>query len=126
LQHIPGQAIISPDTTSSSVNTDEEKFKKLLQKIKNLKSEVQDLKEEYETLKAEQLKDKENVRDFGKIKLQLELLLENKSHIIQSQTSLQQELRHTNQETGVAAEDIPDLEKTMEMDTHDKELAEVK
>jgi hypothetical protein len=75
------------------------------------------------------LQDKEKVRDFGKIKLQLELLLENKSHIIQSQTSLQRKLQHANQETGVAAvaaEYIPELEETVEMDTPDKELAEVK
>jgi dynactin 1 len=92
--------MISAGAASSSVNTDEEKFNNLLQEIENLKSEVKDLKEQYETLKAEQLQDKEKVRDFGKMKLQLEQLLENKSHIIQSQTFLQRELRHANQETG--------------------------
>jgi hypothetical protein len=85
LQHIPGQAIISPDTTSSSVNTDEEKFKNLLQEIKSLKSEVKDLKEKYETLKVEQLQHKE--KGVVKMKLQLEQLLENKSPIMQSHIS---------------------------------------
>jgi hypothetical protein len=36
--------MISPDATSSSVNTGEEKFNNLLQETENLKSEVKDLK----------------------------------------------------------------------------------
>jgi hypothetical protein len=63
------------------------------------------------------------------MKLHLEQLLENKSPITESQTSLHQELRYANQEAGVAVEaaaDFSDLEESMEMDTPDKELVKVK
>ena len=79
------------------------------------------------------LKDKEKLKDFDKMKLQLEQLLEFKSRIMESQTSLQRELQRAKQEAREAveardthADEMADLAETVEMATLDKEMAEEK
>jgi hypothetical protein len=82
---------------------------------------------------VKQLQDKEKLRDFDKMKLYLEQLLELKSRIMESQTSLQRELQHAKQEVREAveardahADEMADLAETVEMATLDKEMAEEK
>lgn len=79
------------------------------------------------------LQDKEKLKDFDKIKLQLEQLLEFKSRIMESQASLQREVQRAKQEAREAiearemhAEEMADLAETVEMATLDKEMAEEK
>jgi hypothetical protein len=82
---------------------------------------------------VKRLQDKEKLKDFDKIKLQLEQLLEFKSRIMESQTSLQRELQRAKQEAREAVEardahtdEMADLAETVEMATLDKEMAEEK
>ena len=82
---------------------------------------------------VKRLQDKEKLKDFDKLKLQLEQLLEFKSRIMESQTSLQRELQRAKQEAreavearNVHAEEMADLAETVEMATLDKEMAEEK
>lgn len=79
------------------------------------------------------LQDKEKLKDFDKMKLQLEQFLEFKSRIMESQTSLQRELQRAKQEAreavearDVHAEEMADFAETVEMATIDKEMAEEK
>ena len=79
------------------------------------------------------LQDKERLKDFDKVKLQLEQLLEFKSRIMESQTSLQREVQRAKQEAREAveardahADEMSDLAETVEMATLDKEMAEEK
>jgi hypothetical protein len=82
---------------------------------------------------VKRLQDKEKLKDFDKIKLQLEQLFEFKSRIMESQTSLQREVQRAKQEAREAieardthAEEMADLAETVEMATLDKEMAEEK
>lgn len=82
---------------------------------------------------VKRLQDKEKLKDFDKMKLQLEQLLEFKSRIMESQTSLQREVQRAKQEAREAieardmhAEEMADLAETVEMATLDKEMAEEK
>jgi len=81
---------------------------------------------------VKQLQDKERLKDFDKMKLQLEQLLEFKSCIMQSQTSLRevqrakQEEREAVEARDAHADEIADLAETVEMSTLDKEMAEEK
>ncbi|XP_021939301.1 LOW QUALITY PROTEIN: dynactin subunit 1-like [Zootermopsis nevadensis] len=101
--------------------------------IENLKCEVRDLQEKIETLKVKRMQDKGKLKDYDKIRLQLEQLLEFKSRIMESQTSLQREVQRAKQEAREAieardthAEEMADLAETVEMATLDKEMAEEK
>jgi dynactin 1 len=130
-QHIPGQAMISPGA-SCSPNTVEGKISNLKnqQKIENLKSEIRDLQEKTETLKVKPSQDKEKLKDFDKMKLQMEQLLEFKSRIMESQTFLQRELQRAKQEAREATEardtHAEEMAETVEMAALDKEMAEEK
>jgi dynactin 1 len=82
---------------------------------------------------VKRLQDKEKLKDVDKMKLQMEQLLEFKSRIMESQTSLQRELQRAKQEAREAveardthAEEMADLAETVEMATLDKEMAEEK
>ncbi|XP_069679025.1 dynactin subunit 1 isoform X4 [Periplaneta americana] len=134
-QYTPGQAMISPGASASASSAVEERLSNLQyqQEIENLKSEVKDLQEKIETLKVKRTQDKEKLKDFDKMKLQFEQLLEFKSRIMESQTSLQRDLQRAKQEAREAieardthAEEMADLAETVEMATLDKEMAEEK
>jgi dynactin 1 len=82
---------------------------------------------------VKRLQDKQKLKEFDKIKLHLEQLLEFKSRIMESQTSLQREVQRAKQEAREAieardmhAEEMSDLSETVEMATLDKEMAEEK
>ncbi|PSN47807.1 Dynactin subunit 1 [Blattella germanica] len=79
------------------------------------------------------MQDKEKMKDFEKLKVQMDQLLEFKSRIMESQTSLQREVQRAKQEAreaiearNIHADEMADLAETVEMATLDKEMAEEK
>ncbi|XP_044598669.1 dynactin subunit 1-like isoform X2 [Cotesia glomerata] len=137
---VPGQVMAGSisstlGASSSGSNTVEEKLShlQLVQENDNLKAQVNDLNEKVETLRLKRMQDKEKMKEFEKTKLQVEQLLEFKSKVMESQTSLQRELQRTRQElreTQLAKstfqDEMADLAETVEMATLDKEMAEEK
>lgn len=131
-QFTPGQALTSAPTP---VSTMEEKITimQIQQECENRNQQIKDLQEKLETLKIKRQEDKEKLKDFDKLKIQLDHLLEFKSKIMESQASLQRELQRAKQEAKEAvearethAEDVGDLAETLEMALLDKEMAEEK
>ncbi|XP_025834813.1 dynactin subunit 1 [Agrilus planipennis] len=131
-QFTPGQAMNPTSTPTSSV---EEKLTHLQyqQELDNRDQQIKDLSEKLETLKIKRLEDKEKLKDYDKLKIQLEQLLEFKAKIMESQASLQRDLQKARQEAKDAieakerhAEEMADLAETVEMATLDKEMAEEK
>lgn len=77
--------------------------------------------------------DKEKLKEFDKVRLQLEQMAEFKSRIMESQGQLQKDLQRARQEAREAieskerhADEMSDLAETVEMATLDKEMAEEK
>ncbi len=90
-----------------------------------------DLKEKLETIKVKRAKDQEKIKEFEKLRIQHEQLLEFKSRIMESQGALQKELQKARHEAKEAieakeahAEEMTELAETVEMATLDKEMAE--
>ena len=82
---------------------------------------------------VKRLQDKEKLKDFEKVKVQVDQLLEFKSRIMENQNLLQREVQRAKQEAREAieardihAEEMADLAETVEMATLDKEMAEEK
>ncbi|XP_008207365.1 dynactin subunit 1 isoform X4 [Nasonia vitripennis] len=130
-QFVPGQAM-GPSTQSSTM---EEKLThlQLAQENENLKAQIRDLSERIEILRVKRMQDKERMKDFEKLKLQLEQLIEFKTKVMESQASLQRELQRARQEARDAhaareqyQDEMADLAETVEMATLDKEMAEEK
>lgn len=103
------------------------------QEINNYKDEIKDLGEKLETLKVKRAQDKEKMKEFEKIVLQNEQLVEFKGRIMESQSALQKELQKAKHDAREAveakdrhAEEMADLSETVEMATLDKEMAEEK
>lgn len=128
---VPGQAMAG----SMSSGNNEEKLShfQLLTENENLKSQVTDLNEKVEILRTKRMQDKEKMKEYEKTKIQLDQLLEFKSKVMESQSSLQRELQRARQETrdaqqakGNYEEEMADLAETVEMATLDKEMAEEK
>ncbi|XP_044753810.1 dynactin subunit 1 isoform X2 [Coccinella septempunctata] len=131
-QFTPGQALTSAPTPVSSM---EEKITimQIQQECENRNQQIKDLQEKLETLKMKRQEDKEKLKDFDKLKIQLDHLLEFKSKIMESQASLQRELQRAKQEAKEAvearenhADEVGDLAETLEMALLDKEMAEEK
>ncbi|XP_065173982.1 dynactin subunit 1 isoform X2 [Atheta coriaria] len=131
-QFTPGQAITSTTTPITSV---EDKLSTLQfqQEIENREQQIRDLSEKLETLKIKRHDDKERTKDYDKLKIQLEQLLEFKQKIMESQQSLQRDLQRAKQEAKEAidareahADEVCDLADAVEMATLDKEMAEEK
>lgn len=134
-QYIPGPAMVSPGVPSAGVSTVEERLSNLQQQheMENLQAEVRDLQEKLETLKVKRMQDAEKLKEFEKVKLQLEQMVEFKTRIMESQAMLQRDLQRAKQEAREAieakeahAEEMADLAESMEMATLDKEMAEEK
>eukprot|EP00090_Calanus_glacialis_P001815 TRINITY_DN11349_c0_g1_i1.p1 TRINITY_DN11349_c0_g1~~TRINITY_DN11349_c0_g1_i1.p1 ORF type:complete len:1330 (-),score=541.02 TRINITY_DN11349_c0_g1_i1:124-4113(-) len=105
----------------------------LQQEINNYKDEIKDYQEKVETLKVKRAQDKEKMKDFEKLMIQNEQLLEFKGRIMEAQNQLQKEVqkaRHDAKEAIDAkeqhAEEMSELSETVEMATLDKEMAEEK
>ncbi|KAJ8938699.1 hypothetical protein NQ318_007987 [Aromia moschata] len=131
-QFTPGQAMTTAPTPVTSV---EEKINniQMQQELENRSHQIRDLSEKLETLKLKRQDDKEKLKDYDKLKIQLEQLIEFKSKIMEAQASLQRELQRAKQEAKEAvearethAEEVADLAEAVEMATLDKEMAEEK
>ncbi|XP_075989035.1 dynactin subunit 1 [Anticarsia gemmatalis] len=129
-QYTPGQSITSPQPASSTM---EDKLANIQaqQEITNLKAEVEDLKEKLETLKVRRAEDREKLREFERVRLQLDQANEFKSKIMESQAQLQRDLQRAKQEVREAQEaleahneETAELQEAAEMAALDKEMAE--
>ncbi|XP_065349335.1 dynactin subunit 1 isoform X2 [Cloeon dipterum] len=128
-QFTPGQ-VLSPSISSISFQSED---KPSSAEVVQLKNEIKDLNEKLETLKVKRGQDKEKLKEFDKVRLQLEQMVEFKSRIMESQAQLQKDLQRARQEAREAieakerhAEEMSDLAETVEMATLDKEMAEEK
>lgn len=132
-QFTPGQSIQSPAVPSQQSVEDKLNALQVAQENEELKNQVKDLIEKLEILKSRRTEDKERLRDFDKMKTQLEQLQEFKSRIMDAQSQLQRELQRAKQETKDAfeardrhAEEMSELSENVELITLDKEMAEEK
>lgn len=89
--------------------------------------------EKLETLKIRRQDDKEKMKDYDKLKIQLDQLLEFKTKIMESHTQLQRDLQRAKQDAKEAIEskdnhgdELSELSEAVEMATLDKEMAEEK
>lgn len=105
----------------------------LQQEVENRNQQIKDLSEKLETLKIKRQEDKERLKDYDKLKIQLEQLIEFKAKIMESQASLQRDIQKAKQEAKDAiearethAEEVADLADAVEMATVEKEMAEEK
>ena len=101
------------------------------QELAKAKDEIIDLNEKLETLKVKRAKDQEKIKEFEKMRIQCEQLMEFKSKIMESQAALQKELQKAKHDAKEAveakeahAEEMQELSETVEMITLDKEMAE--
>ncbi|CAH1953815.1 unnamed protein product [Acanthoscelides obtectus] len=130
-QFTPGQSL----TTPTPITSVEEKISnlQLQQELENRSQQIKDLSEKLETLKLKRQDDKEKLKDYDKLKIQLEQLIEFKSKIMSTQASLQRDIQKAKQEAKEAieakeahAEEVADLAEAVEMATLDREMAEEK
>ena len=101
------------------------------QELAKAKDEIVDLNEKLETLKLKRAKDQEKIKEYEKLKIQCEQLMEFKSKIMESQNALQRDVQKAKHEAKEAveakeahAEEMQELSETVEMITLDKEMAE--
>ncbi|KRT81438.1 hypothetical protein AMK59_5748 [Oryctes borbonicus] len=129
-QFTPGQPL-----TSTPITSMEEKISnlQLQQEIENRNQQIKDLTEKLDTLKVKRQEDKERLKDYDKLKIQLEQLIEFKAKIMESQASLQREVQKAKLDAKDAiearethAEEVADLADAVEMATVEKEMAEEK
>ncbi|CAH1099765.1 unnamed protein product [Psylliodes chrysocephalus] len=131
-QFTAGHAMI---TTPTPVTSMDEKISNLQmqQELENRSQQIADLGEKLETLKIKRQEDKERLKNYDKLKIQLEQLIEFKSKIMSTQASLQRELQKAKQDAKEAVEakelheeEVADLAEAVEMATLDREMAEEK
>ena len=129
----------SPATTSSPGGGLSERMEEKIaaaqnaQELMQAKDSIRDLEEKLETIKIKRAKDQEKLKEFEKMRIQHEQLLEFKSRIMESQAQLQKEVQRAKHEAKEAveakeqhAEEMSELSETVEMATLDKEMAEEK
>ena len=136
----PALAASAASTSSPAAMATQKMAERLEEKAANLatsqelskaKDEIIDLNEKLETLKVKRAKDQEKIKEFEKMRIQCEQLLEFKSKIMESQAVLQKELQKAKHDAKEAveakeahAEEMQELSETVEMITLDKEMAE--
>merc|ERR1712223_329613 len=103
------------------------------QELQSVQEENNDLKEKLETIKLKRAKDLEKLKEFEKMRIQHDQLVEFKARIMESQSSLQKEVQKAKHEARAAIEakeehaaEMAELSETVEMATLDKEMAEEK
>uniref|UniRef100_A0AAR5PMJ9 Dynactin subunit 1 n=1 Tax=Dendroctonus ponderosae TaxID=77166 RepID=A0AAR5PMJ9_DENPD len=130
-QFTPGAVLVTPTPITSI----DEKLSQLQlqQELENNQKQMQELNEKIETLKIKRQEDKQKLKDYDKLKIQLEQLIEFKAKILEAQNCLQRELQRAKLDVKEAveakeahAEEVADLYETVEMATLDKEMAEEK
>lgn len=101
------------------------------QELGKCKEEIVDLKEKLDTMKLKRAKDQEKIKEYEKIRIQHEQLVEFKSRIMEAHGALQKELQKAKHEAKEAleakeqhADEMAELSETVEMATLDKEMAE--
>ena len=106
---------------------------KVQQQLQSVQDENGDLKEKLETIKVKRARDLDKLKEFEKMRIQHDQLVEFKSRIMESQSAIQKELQKAKHEAREAveakeqhAEEMADLSETVEMATLDKEMAEEK
>ena len=133
-----GDTKASPQASAAAAKISERLEEKVAhlhtqQELATLKEETDDLKEKLETLKIKRAKDLEKLKEFEKMRIQFDQLVEFKARIMESQSQLQKEVQKAKHEAREAveakerhAEDMAELSETVEMATLDKEMAEEK
>ena len=103
------------------------------QEMEGLKAEIKDLNEKLETLRIKRAEDKTKLKEFEKVKIQLQQLQEYKIKAQDlhkdTQTQLQsakKEAKDVQEAFDAYKDDMTDLSETVEIATLDKEMAEEK
>ncbi|XP_052828984.1 dynactin subunit 1 [Octopus bimaculoides] len=113
----------------------EDKFSVLQKEQENagLKAEIKDLNEKLETLKVKRIEDKAKLKEFEKLKIEMQIISENKVKMKEVNNDLNRKLQAAEKESrDVRAEydrykeEMADLAETVEIATLDKEMAEEK
>ncbi|XP_071169051.1 dynactin subunit 1-like isoform X2 [Mytilus edulis] len=135
-----------PDTKRPSITPDDTKRMSMsmsaegsltniqqLQEMEGLKAEIKDLNEKLETLKIKRGDDKTKLKEFEKVKIQLQQLQEYKVKAQELHKETQQHLQAAKKEAKDVQEsfdaykdEMSDLSETVEIATLDKEMAEEK
>ena len=99
----------------------------LVAENENLRAQIQDLTEKLNTIKVKRAEDRDKLKDYGALKMQVSMIPEYKSKLAE----LQKELQTTQKKAEEAAasfnakiEEYQDVGDTLEMLTLDKEMAE--
>jgi dynactin 1 len=103
------------------------------QEIDGLKAEVKDLQEKLDTLKVKRTQDAVKLKEFEKVKIQLQQLQEYKTKMQETQMDLQKQLQAAKKEVSDVQEaferykeEMADVSESIELATLDKEMAEEK
>ncbi|CAG2186819.1 DCTN1 [Mytilus edulis] len=135
-----------PDTKRPSITPDDTKRMSMsmsaegsltniqqLQEMEGLKAEIKDLNEKLETLKIKRGDDKTKLKEFEKVKIQLQQLQEYKVKAQELHKETQQHLQAAKKDAKDVQEsfdaykdEMTDLSETVEIATLDKEMAEEK
>jgi dynactin 1 len=126
------QATTEISAMSSTINAQIENLRQQ-QEIEGLKAEVKDLQEKLETLKVKRAQDTAKLKEFEKVKIQLQQLQEYKSKMQTTQMDLQRQLQATQKECSDTQEsferykeEMSEVAESIELATLDKEMAEEK
>lgn len=98
-----------------------------------LKAEIRDLNEKLETLKLKRTDDKTKLKEFEKLKIEMQVMTENKVKMKEINNELnrklqtaEKEVRDIRDEYDRYKDEMADLAETVEIATLDKEMAEEK
>ena len=101
--------------------------------IEELKEKVKDLQSKLDTLLVRRAQDKEKMKDYERLKIQCDQLVENKrqmsdkvAELSKAKASAEKEAKEAREEQMRHAEEMKDLVETAEMAIIDKEMAENK
>lgn len=101
------------------------------QEIEGLKAEIKDLNEKLDTLKIKRSEDKTKLKEFEKVKIQLQQLQEYKIKAQETHKDIQHQLQAAKKEAkdiqdsfDTYKDEMTDLTETVEIATLDKEMAE--
>ncbi|XP_014675205.1 PREDICTED: dynactin subunit 1-like [Priapulus caudatus] len=126
-------AAISNLQGSTAVIADQLSVLQHQQEIENLTSEIKDLNEKMETLKIKRTEDKNKLKEFEKVKIQMQQLVEYKTKMQEAHAELNRQLQNAKKEAKDAveardrhADEMADGAEALELAALDKEMAEEK
>ncbi|GAB1603614.1 dynactin subunit 1-like isoform X4, partial [Argonauta hians] len=127
------QAAAADVTAMRAIGEDSFSVLQKEQEITGLKAEIKDLNEKLETLKVKRTEDKTKLKEFEKLKIEMQIISENKVKMKEVNNDLNRKLQAAEKEArDIRAEydrykeDMADLAETVEIATLDKEMAEEK